>query len=114
MHQVITDYSSFDFSNAPVKAFVRLRPPYKEPHRISWFLNSTGPTILEIRDPNPARQNQVRFSFNRVFGPETKQSIVSDAMMKPQIDHVLGGLNACCFAYGQVINCFCLSPVDSA
>lgn len=103
MYKIVTDYGSFDCSSAAVKVYVRLRPPSKDPTRVSSFLQTSSNDRVEIRDPNPERHNQVIYSFNKIFWTDTTQEELFESVMKPQIDHVLSGSNACCFAYGKLL-----------
>lgn len=42
-----------------------------------------------------------KFTFDRAFGPESKQSDVYQAVVAPLITEVLAGYNCTVFAYGQ-------------
>lgn len=42
-----------------------------------------------------------KFTFDRAFGPESKQNDVYQAVMAPLIGEVLAGYNCTVFAYGQ-------------
>lgn len=42
-----------------------------------------------------------KFTFDRAFGPESKQSDVYEAVVAPLINEVLSGYNCTVFAYGQ-------------
>ena len=59
-------------------------------------INFTEQSIsVEYEDTNP------KFSFDRIFGPESSQGDVFDYTAVPLISDVLGGYNATIFAYGQ-------------
>lgn len=42
-----------------------------------------------------------KFTFDRAFGPESKQAEVYQAVVAPLIEEVLSGYNCTVFAYGQ-------------
>lgn len=42
-----------------------------------------------------------KFTFDRAFGPESKQSDVYHVVVAPLINEVLAGYNCTVFAYGQ-------------
>lgn len=42
-----------------------------------------------------------KFTFDRTFGPESKQSDVYQVIVAPLINEVLSGYNCTVFAYGQ-------------
>lgn len=42
-----------------------------------------------------------KFTFDRAFGPESRQSEVYQAVVSPLIEEVLAGYNCTVFAYGQ-------------
>lgn len=42
-----------------------------------------------------------KFTFDRAFGPESKQSDVYQVVVAPLINEVLAGYNCTVFAYGQ-------------
>lgn len=42
-----------------------------------------------------------KFTFDRAFGPESKQSEVYHSVVAPLIEEVLAGYNCTVFAYGQ-------------
>lgn len=57
-------------------------------------LNSTLSHAVQARKPR-------RFTFDRMFGPETSQQQLFDDMAKATVEDVLGGFNGTIFAYGQ-------------
>lgn len=47
------------------------------------------------------KHSSKKFTFDRAFGPESKQSDVYQHVASPLIDEVLAGYNCTVFAYGQ-------------
>lgn len=54
-------------------------------------------TLVRGKHSNASRHS---FVFDRVFGSFSEQSEIFE-VVKPIVDDVLGGLQACIFAYGQ-------------
>lgn len=53
-----------------------------------------------VKQPGDSRVNK-KFTFDRTFGPESKQSDVYQVIVAPLINEVLSGYNCTVFAYGQ-------------
>lgn len=53
-----------------------------------------------VKQPGDSRVTK-RFTFDRAFGPESKQSDVYQVIVAPLINEVLSGYNCTVFAYGQ-------------
>jgi hypothetical protein len=112
-HVVVNDYSNIETADSNVGVFVRFRPlanvtRLEEKTLIASFLHmEEGNTKkLEIRNPNSEGAKslghyEVVFAFDEVFDTDANQEEVFDAYAKPQVDHVIEGYNACCFAYGK-------------
>lgn len=49
----------------------------------------------------PDNRLSKKFTFDRAFGPESKQSDVYQVVVAPLINEVLAGYNCTVFAYGQ-------------
>ncbi|EDV39516.1 uncharacterized protein Dana_GF10068 [Drosophila ananassae] len=89
-------------SNQNIQVYVRVRP-----------LNSRERCIrsAEVVDVVPPREIVTRhtldskltkkFTFDRSFGPESKQCDVYSVVVSPLIEEVLNGYNCTVFAYGQ-------------
>ncbi|XP_045538149.1 kinesin-like protein Klp61F [Papilio machaon] len=88
--------------NQNIQVFVRLRPLNQRERDI----RSLG--VVEVVNGREVvvRQSQQtahtkRFTFDRAFGPNTKQVEVYQEVVSPLIEEVLAGYNCTVFAYGQ-------------
>lgn len=58
--------------------------------------------LIEITCPNSYRKGiKKSYTYDAVFGWDTKQQILYDEVVKPLVESVLEGFNGCIFAYGQ-------------
>ena len=58
-------------------------------------------TVERAGDDGELTGQATRYTFDRVFGPDSRQSDVYDDAVKPVIDAVFAGFHATVFAYGQ-------------
>ncbi|KAF7993833.1 hypothetical protein HCN44_011102 [Aphidius gifuensis] len=88
--------------NQHIQVFVRVRPTN--------HAESVGksPTVVEVASSKdviirerPQDKLTKKFTFDRVFGPSSKQVDVYTAVVSPLLDEVLAGYNCTVFAYGQ-------------
>ena len=57
---------------------------------------------MEIRSPLHGNDDASKaFTFDYVFGPNSKQVDIYNLVARPIVDAVLGGYNGTIFAYGQ-------------
>uniref|UniRef100_A0A1A9VMW9 Kinesin motor domain-containing protein n=1 Tax=Glossina austeni TaxID=7395 RepID=A0A1A9VMW9_GLOAU len=89
-------------TNQNIQVYVRLRPLNARER----YIRSTE--IIEVLSPKEivARHSvesklTKKFTFDRTFGPESKQVEVYSAVVAPLIEEVLAGYNCTVFAYGQ-------------
>jgi hypothetical protein len=61
---------------------------------------SSSAAALDISTNASANQPQ-QFTFDRIFGPETQQKDMYEAVGMPVLKSVLAGFNGCVLAYGQ-------------
>ncbi len=88
--------------NGNVNVMCRFRPvseKEKEQNKnlCTEYIDSYQVSIKSSHDFN----STYRFSFDRIFGPNSSQKEVFDISAKPIIDSVLEGFNGTIFAYGQ-------------
>ncbi|XP_077541385.1 kinesin-like protein KIF11 [Haemaphysalis longicornis] len=91
--------------NQHIQVFVRCRPP-NAMEKKTGFAKAVEvvPDRKEILVNDrlmPERSIRKSFTFDRVFGPDTKQIDVYQAVMGPTIAEVMMGYNCTVFAYGQ-------------
>ncbi|XP_063699517.1 kinesin-like protein Klp61F [Culicoides brevitarsis] len=89
-------------ANQNIQVYVRLRPMNSRERGIR------SQEVVEV--PNHKEviarvlldaKTQKKFSFDRAFGPDSKQHEVYATVVAPLIDEVLSGYNCTVFAYGQ-------------
>ena len=85
-----------------IKVYVRARPP-AEANAGSDFLTVDDEdkrklTIMDPKNSKAAKHSEVSFNFDGVFWTDTTQDYVFNAMVEPEVNHVLEGFNCCCFA----------------
>lgn len=80
--------------NQPIRAYVRLRPFHE---------NEKPARALEIRSRDICvnLNNKKKYTFDGVFGPDSKQGYVYQTIAKPLLSEILAGYNCTVFAYGQ-------------
>ena len=70
---------------------------------------------MEIRSPLHGNDDASKaFTFDYVFGPNSKQVDIYNLVARPIVDAVLEGYNGTIFAYGQTgtgMSCYC-RPVE--
>ncbi|KAG9392702.1 Kinesin motor domain [Carpediemonas membranifera] len=76
-----------------VKVVVRVRPPNNR--------ETTLDVVAEADEPNTIHVRQVTKTFDRVFGPGSKQSQVYNDVASNSVSAVLDGFNSTIIAYGQ-------------
>ncbi|XP_032682727.1 kinesin-like protein Klp61F [Odontomachus brunneus] len=89
--------------NQHIQVFVRVRP-INNSERVGKSLS-----VLELPSNNkevvvrerPLDKHTKKFTFDKVFGPTSKQIDVYDAVVNPLLEEVLAGYNCTVFAYGQ-------------
>ncbi|XP_012285273.1 kinesin-like protein Klp61F [Orussus abietinus] len=88
--------------NQHIQVFVRVRPPNTA--------EKVGKSLTVIEVPSnkdlivrerPQDKLSKKFTFDKVFGPASKQVDVYKAVVSPLLDEVLAGYNCTVFAYGQ-------------
>ncbi|XP_075159680.1 kinesin-like protein at 61F [Haematobia irritans] len=89
-------------TNQNIQVYVRVRPLNKRERCI----HSTE--IVEVLSPKEILTRHTldskltkKFTFDRTFGPESRQVDVYSAVVGPLIEEVLSGYNCTVFAYGQ-------------
>lgn len=106
MHKVVSDYTNYNVESSAIKVFVRVRPvdeSQSEARSNFIGISATDEKFISIKDPDEARQKygEVNFNFDRVFWTEVEQERIFEIACKQQVDHIMNGVNSCCFAYGQ-------------
>ncbi|XP_063982789.1 kinesin-like protein Klp61F [Diachasmimorpha longicaudata] len=89
--------------NQHIQVFVRVRPANKdEIHgKSSNVVDVASSKDVVVRERPQDSKLTKKFSFDRVFGPGSKQVDVYNAVVSPLLDEVLAGYNCTVFAYGQ-------------
>eukprot|EP00606_Chrysophyceae_sp_TOSAG23-5_P000164 GSChrysophyteH2.ASY1.ANO1.1021.1 assembled CDS len=105
-HTVAHDYGKVGGGSGGenIQVFVRARPPADKVESDFLVIDADDKRKLTIKDPKGikmAKHSEVSFQFDHLFWTDASQDAVFDAMVMPQVDHVLTGYNCCCFAYGQ-------------
>ncbi|XP_066984461.1 kinesin-like protein KIF11 [Macrobrachium rosenbergii] len=84
-----------------IKVFVRCRPLNSiEKNSKSYTCVDCTNREVTVKE-RPLDKFTKTFSFDRVFGPESKQIDVYKAVAKTSVEEVLNGFNCTIFAYGQ-------------
>jgi kinesin family protein 3/17 len=69
-------------------------------HEIVYVNEQTG--TIDVRLPQNANDDATKtFTFDYVFGPNSKQVDIYNLVARPIVDAVLEGYNGTIFAYGQ-------------
>jgi len=86
-----------------VKVCVRCRPlNKKETSEGNRLVVSVSGKSLSIRNPNGSQDEPPKvFSFDHVFGQDSKQLDIYNLISRPIVDAVVEGYNGTVFAYGQ-------------
>ncbi|XP_014667202.1 PREDICTED: kinesin-like protein KIF22 [Priapulus caudatus] len=81
----------------PVNVVVRIRPAFNtKPLALQW----TGESSLEMLSHRNTEES-IKYSFSRVFHPESTQASVYETAIKPLVANITNGQNASVLAYGQ-------------
>ncbi|XP_065226392.1 kinesin-like protein KIF11 [Planococcus citri] len=85
-----------------VQVFVRVRPinNAEKAARSYTVVGCNGSKEIVVKE-RPTDRLTKTFTFDKVFGPESKQVDVYKSVVHPLIDEVLAGYNCTVFAYGQ-------------
>ncbi|XP_034945237.1 LOW QUALITY PROTEIN: kinesin-like protein Klp61F [Chelonus insularis] len=88
--------------NQHIQVFVRVRPfnPSESNGKSHNIIEVTPPKDLHVREKITDRTTK-KFTFDKVFGPESNQLMVYNSVVSPLISEVLAGYNCTVFAYGQ-------------
>ncbi|XP_026671284.1 kinesin-like protein Klp61F [Ceratina calcarata] len=85
-----------------IQVFVRVRPVNDaERAGTSMIVVDTPSNNEVVVREKPHDKIAKKFTFNKVFGPNSKQTEVYNAVVSPLLEEVLGGYNCTVFAYGQ-------------
>ncbi|CAG7709471.1 unnamed protein product [Allacma fusca] len=85
-----------------IQVFVRVRPlnhQEKTKHSYS-ILDCPGTREVVVKERNGSQVTKT-FTFDRAFGPQSKQLEVYKAVVAPLLEKVIQGYNCTVFAYGQ-------------
>ncbi|KAI6227433.1 Kinesin-like protein [Aphelenchoides fujianensis] len=87
-----------------IRVIVRCRPmsaqEIAQGHRCAVTVDS-GREVIEVRNPAEADQPPKSFTFDSVYGPDSKQMDLYYESFRDLVDSVLNGFNGTIFAYGQ-------------
>ncbi|XP_011875428.1 PREDICTED: bipolar kinesin KRP-130 [Vollenhovia emeryi] len=88
--------------NQHIQVFVRVRP-VNQSEKVGKFVSVLElPNNKEIVVHEKSQGNySKKFTFDKVFGPSSKQVDVYNAVVNPLLEEVLAGYNCTVFAYGQ-------------
>jgi hypothetical protein len=92
------------FKDSSVMVCVRIRPMNKREKDLGSVeaVHVTGAQSVTMDDDPETKQADERtFGFDQVFELKANQKEVYDRSAEHVVDRVLGGYNACVFAYGQ-------------
>nr|7LXR_A Chain A, Kinesin-like protein Klp61F [Drosophila melanogaster]7LXR_B Chain B, Kinesin-like protein Klp61F [Drosophila melanogaster] len=89
-------------SNQNIQVYVRVRPLNSRERciRSAEVVDVVGPREVVTRHTLDSKLTK-KFTFDRSFGPESKQCDVYSVVVSPLIEEVLNGYNCTVFAYGQ-------------
>ncbi|KMY96772.1 kinesin-like protein Klp61F [Drosophila simulans] len=89
-------------SNQNIQVYVRVRPLNSRERciRSAEVVDVVGPREVVTRHTLDSKLTK-KFTFDRSFGPESKQCDVYSVVVAPLIEEVLNGYNCTVFAYGQ-------------
>ncbi|KAI6238206.1 Kinesin-like protein [Aphelenchoides fujianensis] len=87
-----------------IRVIVRCRPmsaqEVAQGHRCAVTVDSSR-GVIEVRNPAEADQPPKSFTFDSVYGPDSKQMDLYYESFRDLVDSVLNGFNGTIFAYGQ-------------
>ncbi|KAI6218650.1 Kinesin-like protein [Aphelenchoides fujianensis] len=87
-----------------IRVIVRCRPmsaqEIAQGHRCAVTVDSSR-GVIEVRNPAEADQPPKSFTFDSVYGPDSKQMDLYYESFRDLVDSVLNGFNGTIFAYGQ-------------
>ncbi|RLU25689.1 hypothetical protein DMN91_001846 [Ooceraea biroi] len=88
--------------NQHIQVFVRVRPINNNEKVGKSFSAVELPSNKEVViHERPQDKHSKKFTFDKVFGPTSKQIDVYKAVVSPLLEEVLAGYNCTVFAYGQ-------------
>ncbi|KAI8039156.1 kinesin-like protein Klp61F [Drosophila gunungcola] len=89
-------------SNQNIQVYVRVRPLNSRERciRSAEVVDVVAPREIVTRHTLDSKLTK-KFTFDRSFGPESKQCDVYSVVVSPLIEEVLSGYNCTVFAYGQ-------------
>ncbi|XP_033250331.1 kinesin-like protein Klp61F [Drosophila miranda] len=89
-------------SNQNIQVYVRVRPLNARERciRSAEVVDVLNPREILTRHTLDSKLTK-KFTFDRSFGPESKQCDVYAVVVSPLIEEVLSGYNCTVFAYGQ-------------
>lgn len=89
-------------SNQNIQVYLRVRPTNERERLIRSIEMVEVPSHREVvvKQTYESKMSK-KFTFDRAFGPESKQSDVYQSVVAPLIEEVLAGYNCTVFAYGQ-------------
>ncbi|XP_072751582.1 kinesin-like protein Klp61F isoform X2 [Anoplolepis gracilipes] len=87
--------------NQHIQVFVRIRPinATEKIGKSCSVVESSNKEIM-VREKSQGSHSK-KFTFNKVFGPSSKQIDVYNAVVNPLLEEVLAGYSCTVFAYGQ-------------
>ncbi|XP_011504063.1 PREDICTED: bipolar kinesin KRP-130 [Ceratosolen solmsi marchali] len=88
--------------NQHIQVFVRVRPinNIEKTNKSPVVVDVASNKEIVVRE-RPQDKLTKKFTFDKVFGPVSKQIDVYNAVVSPLLDEVLAGYNCTVFAYGQ-------------
>ena len=93
-----------------VRVVVRVRPMSKQEKKddrmravtVHEEINDAGQGQIELKNPKADdREPPKLFTFDKAYGPTSKQRDIYDQVAAPIVDAVMNGYNGTMFAYGQ-------------
>ncbi|KAK6641195.1 hypothetical protein RUM44_012904 [Polyplax serrata] len=80
-----------------IQVFARVRPQSSQELRSQVIVDCVSTKEVTVKDKSQTKT----FTFDRVFGPDSKQVEIYKTVVSPLIQEVLQGYNCTVFAYGQ-------------
>ncbi|XP_017463204.1 PREDICTED: kinesin-like protein Klp61F, partial [Rhagoletis zephyria] len=89
-------------SNQNIQVYVRVRPLNARERciRSAEVIDTISPREIVTRHTIESKLTK-KFTFDRVFGTDSRQADVYSTVVAPLIEEVLSGYNCTVFAYGQ-------------